>query len=459
MNLLELTKRSAFLSLFIVITFLISCENPKDIGLTSQQNPNNQIGVSFDESFDLQPQITLLDSFQTSNSLTLLVGKYKDPIFGDITAQSFTDVGPSLATDSTINLVGTNRVFQSLTLSLIINHTYGADVTQDNTPQTINLYELNDTIVSQVYTNNDVVPFNATRLIGSATFVPKTVIETNSSTVEVTISDQDYIQRFFDVTNKGGATADEFLSSLRGFAIVPAATNTVMLGFNRPLASLTMRYTSEVSTGTQDNQYSVFFLGNAFNNIQAENRPGELANLTTTNREFTGGNVLYAQSGTGIATKIDLVDVLRLKSQGAISINKAELIFYPTIESVNSAEYPIPSHLLLAQANGTFLNKTSAGLFDFIANEDNIGADNFAGNLTLFNNSFRQYTFNITEQLQQILNGTRGSQIFVMPSFTTSFSNVTGLIGGSRVTRVLIDNDPTSNRRIQLKVFYTVIKQ
>ena len=155
MNLLELTKRSAFLSLFIAITFFISCENPKDIGLTSQQNPNNQIGVSFEEDFDLQPKITLLDSFQTSSSLTMLVGKYSDPFFGTITSQAFVDVGPNLATDSTINLVGTDRVFKSLTLSLRINYSYGADITQDNTSQTINLYELKDTLVTRIYTNND----------------------------------------------------------------------------------------------------------------------------------------------------------------------------------------------------------------------------------------------------------------------------------------------------------------
>ena len=459
MNLLELTKRSAFLSLFIVITFLISCENPKDIGLTSQQNPNNQIGVSFDENFDLQPKITLLDSFQTSNGLTALVGKYKDPVFGDITAQAFVDVGPSLATDSTINLVGTNRVFKSLTLSLVLNYTYGIDVTQDNTPQTIYLYELNDTIPSQTYTNNDVVGFDATRLIASATFVPKNLIENNSNNLEITITDQDYIQRFFEVTNRGGATTEDFLSAVKGFAIIPASTNTAMLGFNRPLATMRMLYSADLSTGTLDNRYSVLFLGNAFNNIQAENRTGELANLTTANREFTAGNVLYAQSGVGIATKIDLVDALRLKSQGNISVNKAELIFYPTIESVNDQAHAIPSHLLLTQANGTKLNKTSTGLFDFIVNEDNAGVDNFFRNLTQFNDTFRQYTFNITEQLQQILNGTRGTQIFVMPSFPTSFSNVTGVIGGSRTTRMLLDNNPASNRKMQLKVFYTVIKQ
>ncbi len=459
MNLLELTKRSAFLSLFIAITFFISCENPKDIGLTSQQNPNNQIGVSFEEDFDLQPKITLLDSFQTSSSLTMLVGKYSDPFFGTITSQAFVDVGPNLATDSTINLVGTDRVFKSLTLSLRINYSYGADITQDNTSQTINLYELKDTLVTRIYTNNDVVEYDATRLVGSATFVPKTIVNDNESEVEITITDQDYIQRFFNITNKGKTTTEEFRNAVKGLAVIPASTNTMMLGFTRTLTRLEMKYTGEVSTGSQENTYSVSFLRNAFNNIQAENRSGELASLTTTNREVTGGNVLYAQAGVGIATKIDLVDVLKLNSLGAVSINQAELVFSPKIETVNDAVFPIADNLLLAQANGTRLNKTSNGIFDFIANEDNIGIDNFTVNLTRFNNTFKHYTFNITEQLQQILNGTRGSQIFVLPSFPTSFSNPGGVIGGGRATRVLIDNDPTSNRRMQLKVFYTVIKQ
>ena len=459
MNLLELTKRSAFLSLFIITTFFISCENPKDIGLTTQQSPNDQIGVSFDDSFDLQPQITLLDSFQTSNSLSLMVGKYKDPTFGDVTSQAFADVQLSLEPDSTANLAGENRVFKSLTLRIVLNYNYGVDLSQDRTPQTINIYELKDSLINRTYSNNEVAEYDATRLLATTTFIPQDAINSDAGAVEFTITDPSYTQRFFDILNKGTTTNDEFVNAIKGLAFVPAATNTVMLGFNRPLSRITMIYSAEVNATAQDNEYSVFFINDAFNNVTSENRTGELANLTTVGQEITAGNVLYGQSGVGIATKIDLVNVLKLKSQGAVSINRAELIFSPKLETINSTKLPIPSHLLLAEANGTRLNKASNGVFEFAGNEETSGTDNFRGNLTVYNDVFKHYTFNITGYLQAVLGGTRGSQLFILPSFPTDFSNVSGLIGGSSVTRVLLNNDASSDRKIRLRVFYIVIKQ
>jgi hypothetical protein len=168
---------------------------------------------------------------------------------------------------------------------------------------------------------------------------------------------------------------------------------------------------------------------------------------------------LHAQAGTGVVARIDLVDVLKLKQKGEVSINKAELIFAPLLEDVTNTTHPIAENLILIQANGNNYNRFADGTVDLWTNEEIPTVDKFGRHLTQYSNVFKNYTYNITRQLQQVLNGTRGSQIFVLPSASTDDNNTAGAIGGGSVSRVRIDNDASSNRKIQLKVFYTIVKQ
>lgn len=467
MNLLELTKRSAFFLLFIITSILISCENPKNIGLSNLPNPNGQIGVFFRDSFNLQPKTVLLDSLITAESFTGLVGQYKDPIFGDIKAKAFWDVGPTvvLGTD-TIALSGSNRKLTSLKLQLALTYTYGVDFKKNNTPQTIEIYELKDTLTgNRRYLNSETVAYDNTKLLATSTFAPQTIIDAGG-VLEIAITDTDYTQRIFDVANAGGSSKD-FLNQVKGIAIVFSRNNSnAVVGFDRANLNtkLVLGYSAESNGSATDFTYDMRFVGQAFNNIISENRSGVLANLTTSNREVDGGKLMYAQAGVGIVSRIDLIDVLKLKEVeqakgGNISINKAELIFSSPLSTISEQAIRNPGHLMLVQANGFNYNRRSDGFFDILVNEEAPGRDRFESNLTLFNSTFKNYTYNITSQLQQMLNGTRGTQIFVIPSFTTNINNVNGVLGGGNVTRSLLDIDTASKRNIQLKVFYTVIQQ
>ncbi|WP_299453678.1 DUF4270 family protein [uncultured Microscilla sp.] len=465
MNWSELIKRRANL-LLLITTFFISCESPKNIGL-DHPNPNGSIGVFFEDSFDLQPKTVLLDSMPTSGSYTMLVGEHSDPVFGDIKANAFMDLSPSLLVDSSkITLTGTNQVFQSLTLNLALNYTYGVDLSQTDDPQTIEVYELKDTIDrSRSYTNADIVEYDATRLLGTVTFKPKELLDTKAGALGVEITDTDYQQRIFNAA-LGRATVDEFTNQVKGLAIVyKSGSSSVVIGFNRTLSSLNMAYLAEVDQVINNQIYSVFFANSsnsnypAFNQIQSTNKQGVLRALSNTTTEVEGTPTLHTQAGTGVVARIDLVDVLKLKQKGEVSINKAELVFSPLLETVNSKAHPIPSHLILIQANGNNYNKLSNGLFDLWINEEVPNLDNFGRHLSVYNSVFKHYTYNITQQLQQVLNGSQGTQLFVVPSALTNDNDITGAIGGGSVTRLMIDNQASSNRKIQLKVFYTIVKQ
>lgn len=476
MNWSELTKRRAYLFL-IITTFFISCESPKNIGL-DHTNPNGSIGVFFEDSFDLQSKTVLLDSLQTSNgkvasSLTSLVGQYSDPVFGDIKAKAFMDLIPSFLLDSTkIALSGTNQAFKDLTLSLKFNTAkdvdgndifsyYGVDFSSTDVPQTIEVYELKDTLdPSAYYTNTDNVDYDATRMLGSITFNPKEVWDSKSGVIDIAITDASYQNRIFAAA-AGRATATEFATQVKGLVIVASATNNnAVIGISRSSSRLKMGYSAEVDgTVNQDLVYPMFLTGQAFNNVTSENRTGSLAALSTSSKEIDGTPILYSQSGTGMVARIDLVNVLKLKEKGNISINKAELVFSPLLETISNKATALPPNLILVQANGNIYNRFSSGNFELLANEEASGADKFGSFLTKYNAVFKQYTHNITRQLQEMLNGTRGTQIFVVPSDLSLNTDIAGVTGGGRVSRVLIDNNATSDRRLKLKVFYTVVKQ
>ncbi|WP_157558763.1 DUF4270 family protein [Microscilla marina] len=468
MNWSELIKRRANLLLLITI-FFISCESPKNIGL-DHPNPNGSIGVFFEDSFDLQPKTVLLDSMPTSGSHIVLVGEHSDPVFGDIKANAFMDLSPSFLVDSSkITLTGTNQVFKSLTLNLPLRYTYGVDFSQTDDPQTIEIYELKDTLeLGKTYINTDVVEYDATRLLGTVTFKPKELIDTKAGALGVEITDTDYQQRIFNAT-VGRATLDEFINQVKGIAIVyKSGSSNAILGFDRTVASLNMAYSAEVD-GQINNDliYSVFFSNEinrtntvpVFNQIRSTNRSSVLRALSNTTTEVEGTPILHTQAGTGVVARIDLVDVLKLKQKGEVSINKAELVFSPLLETVNNKAHPIPSHLILIQANGNNYDRLPNGRSALWVNEEVPNLDNFGRHLSVYNSVFKHYTYNITQQLQQVLNGSQGTQLFVVPSALTSDNNHTGAIGGESVTRLMIDNQASSNRKIQLKVFYTIVKQ
>lgn len=461
MNWSELIKRRAHLLSLFITTFFISCESPKNIGL-DHPNPNGSIGVFFEESFDLQPKTVKLDSMPTSRSYTMLVGEHSDPVFGDIKAKAFMDVSPSFLVDSSkITLSGSNQVFRNLTLSLSLDYTYGVDFSKTDDPQTIEIYELKDTLdLDRTYINSDVVEYDETRLLGTATFKPQELRNNNAGVLEVNITDDNYRQRVFSAAF-GRATIDEFLAQVKGLAIVyKSGSSNAIIGFNRINSRLNLGYSAEIDGEVKNDQvYQIFFTNQVFNQIISTNRQGVLSGLSNTSQEVEGTPVLHTQAGTGVVARIDLVDVLKLKQKGEVSINKAELIFSPLLDDVTNTTHPIAENLMLIQANGNNYNRFADGSVDLWTNEEIPTVDKFGRHLTQYSNVFKNYTYNITRQLQQVLNGTRSSQIFVIPSASTDDNNIAGAIGGGSVSRVRIDNDASSNRKIQLKVFYTIVKQ
>ncbi|MEP0713673.1 DUF4270 family protein [Algoriphagus sp.] len=69
--------------------FLISsCSDPATVGIELAPG-NNQIGVVFEE-FELSAEVVLVDSFNTTNQIVLVVGEEEDDFFGKTSGQAYT---------------------------------------------------------------------------------------------------------------------------------------------------------------------------------------------------------------------------------------------------------------------------------------------------------------------------------------------------------------------------------
>lgn len=142
---------------FLVIAFAIllaACEAPKEIGLP----PEVIAEVQFTDTVTVRTSTVLLDSVRTSNAQQMLVGNYRDPIFGRVSAQPFFEMGQTL----NLNSDGSTNtyVFDSLRLNVAYSYLYG-DTLQ---PFEVKLHRLSDSLrTGKNYYNNSSIPYDAPR--------------------------------------------------------------------------------------------------------------------------------------------------------------------------------------------------------------------------------------------------------------------------------------------------------
>src|SRR5580698_9365980 len=125
---MSITRKNKYKN--ISITFLVSvlatcvlagCDKPNiNFGTTFVNNNNTNIIVV--DTFTASLSTVALDSFPTAGTGTMLIGRYNDPYFGNITSRSFLQMGipsiPGLTYQS---------AFDSLSLIMRVNKNYFGD--------------------------------------------------------------------------------------------------------------------------------------------------------------------------------------------------------------------------------------------------------------------------------------------------------------------------------------------
>lgn len=322
--------------LLLAALFLMACED--ESSLLGFKNPKNKFDVNFVD-IPLESSVVLIDSIRTDNldgSITrLLVGKYFDPIFGEVSSTSFVQLRPD-RTDT----ISTTSVYDSLVLEMQLDfYAYGAN---GIAPESLSIHEITeDSIVYSVpikpyyfYNSLGYGPSmgESTYSINYDSLKKQSALTTPTTTFSVRIKlneNTDFNQRLFNLIkdNVDDQFSDpkKFRYAIKGLALTAGSTYSSIVGFTGSSLSktrLTLHYHTPTDTLTR-----LFYLDvGSFSNIQT-NRTGDLAGFPFYESVQPSSDLRYVQNGSPVITRIDLNNFYEfIKDVPKTLINSAELV-------------------------------------------------------------------------------------------------------------------------------------
>ncbi len=451
--------------LLLAALFLMACEDENS--LLGFKNPISKFNVNFID-IPLESVVVLIDSVRTDNQHAgvinrFLVGRYQDPLLGEVTANTFTQIRPN-STDT----IPPSSLYDSLVLEIQLdNYAYGASgISQES----FSIHEITEDSISfsipiKPYYNYNSLGYGSS--MGEATFsidydslkklsgqsTPDTVF-----TVRVKLNENtSFNARLFDLVknNPDNAFKDskKFRYAIKGLALVPESPSNSIIGLTgSSLAKtrLTLHYHTDTDTLTR-----AFFLdGGSFNNISTS-RTGDLAGLSVYESGEPASNLRYMQTGSPVITRIDLSNFYDfLETVPNTIFNAAELV----IESVEAPGVfdPPPTILLRTlKENNLFHNRKIQADRDLMAKQFVLNDTDYyvlRSDIATSSQSLPvslsfdagKYTGNMTLFIQSLFdNNDDSNKLGFIGLHTTSM--------GKTVNRVAFHKD-----QIKLRLYYTV---
>lgn len=334
------------------------CEEPSEIG--AELNPNaDNLNVQYRE-FTLPSSVVFSDSVVTSNPSRYMVGVYDDPVFGKITASTYTQLG-IYATDRPPSPIEPDAVFDSAFIYLRLDYYYGENFQE---PQEFSVHELADTLFDVRYKSSI-----DTRLV-FFTSIADTVVRITPGIDSLIVMrlDDKYGQEVMDVTirEQPSATGHPALTQkIEGIAFIPDEDMDYILGINTTVTGDSLNPGDESAVRIyyhRRNQDLVKFFDFTLNGtssyigVETDRSGSVLSDLTEPFTEYqpTDGR-RYVQPSTGIYTKIDMSPVRNfIDSLNGFLVNEAVFQIGP-VTSRNAGDYLQP----LSTINLAFTNNTN----------------------------------------------------------------------------------------------------
>ena len=522
MNLLtnQLTnKLNTKISVFILITLFFgffSCQDKtKELGLSLPNQEN--VEVFFTDTMKVETSTVFIDSVNTTNSTSLLVGKLNDPYLGTVTATPvFTFQAVASETFKFIKdtlAVGADLSKLEVSFVLSYNKFYGDGLGT----QKFKIYTLKNKLdPAKIYTNNSGLPANNFDESANLTSIDKTttgfefdIITSNlpKNRLRIPLADtfRDGLISLLSNMPTASLTQDLLESYLKGFVLVPDAASKAILDFsavvgaNPNLSSLGFieisypikdkpdKFYSYVITVKQPDllvAYNAHAASVRYNKIIVDRSATPFSALPTasTSNTYTNfpplgaGNLCVAQTGLGLHTKITFPGLAAWKDKGDISVNRVDMIIFPEANSYDEKNV-LPNSLELVEldANGkrskTVLNQVvnNSTFIDNVIRTVQVEGENpygLAKTLPLgFLTVGGYYSGNMTTYFQYMLNE-------LNPDYTASATKVNnglllGIIQASAPLRTSTTSSPVvldrlilrganaPSKSLKVRVFYT----
>ncbi len=443
-------------SAFTLLITSISCNESSLLGADLFEG--EKLNLTFTDTLTINAVSENVDSvlvYSTSPYYydSLPFGKVNDPIFGLTESRIYTQLRFDFMSLPAIPFA--TVVLDSAFLDLVYSPTriYGDTLAQ----QTLNVYRLTESIPTEnIYSNRSTrKPFSVEPSpIGTKIFKPQpnTPISIfKDDTIKYAPRERirllpSFAKQLLDTNNlKNGSTW------LKGLEIRPEATTNTFLNFNFGLGKTNPTairlYYREKDTSTVTQILVIPIGAQHFANFKHGYSEAPIKDFI--NNQAKGNEQLFIQSMSGTNVKIEFP---YLKSIGKVAINKAEIEFtvvkdsktdiFPAIDQLvlRTAQFSPVQDLSFDSNYGDGVSTrplerltTSGG---FVRTEKN----------TVSGETVQKYYFNLSGHLQQMLEGKRGSTIYITPHFKEE-----------KASRVVLYGPKNSQYRAKLNLHYTKI--
>lgn len=437
---LRILRNSAFM---LVSALFLSCENPSDISIGGL---GEDAKAFFDDNLEMTVETFLMDSVITSGQSSALVGTYTDPIFGEITAESY--IQPTLVqnvnsftgsvTVSEFTFPST-QVYDSLVLRLLNNDLVMFGDT--NQAMSIEIHRLKKPLENKTF-NNDVKIEYESAVLATKTF--RRADLANGKDLYLRLPDVIGAELLKLANTDDGKSRAAFESKFPGFAIVSKSNDNLMNVFNLgPLSSnvsdLVLYFHQQNSTTVEGLPFD--FSAGRHNFIGSKKDGTPLAQLKQKTDAFKSADTLgYVQSAVGVGTKIKFPGLTKLEG---VQVSYAILTFKADTNSFDG-KYPRAPFLTFINVDDNNKVKRADGNYVYVSNNQ----ASTSGILSTYNDSTAVFQADITPFMHDILFSRDINKSLGIVAAVPGSSSNTGVVYHGGPNRMIL-------RDFKLNLYYT----
>lgn len=439
--------RYRFLAAFVLlIAAFTACEEPTDLGMEVLPSTDLIKVKSVVERNSISSFTYREDSVQTDEPSNILLGTLDDPKFGrtsiDMAAQFRLQFYPDY---------GTNPVVDSVRLFLYYSGVYGDTVT----PQTFKIYELESPldVDEEYYQGVDLKSYASGQVIGEKVYTPEVRVDSTSSDTLYSLIkipvDKSLGEKLVSADSLQMANNDVFLEYFKGLYIeaekgaddggsilrLDAASTSNFQG-----SALVVYYNNDENMEADEpdtllNPYVITQFSARVNSIDHDY--SETSFFDDLNSDESEDSLIFVQPTGGLRSKVYIDNLTLWKDSVNTAINNAELVFQVDTIASEVEKYPPPKQLLF-----TVIGDEGE---EFLPVDYLFSPVFYGGAL---NTEDYTYRFNITQHLQQIIDGEAENNGFFL---TTAIKN-------SEANRVILKGSG-SQTGIKLVITYSKFYQ
>ncbi len=318
-SIMKITFCNLFKSAGILLLFFLSACNKDEAVLTfGEEWTNTSTKVFAIDTLTVKTSSFKFDSISVSGAGRFLVGAYHDPVFGFLNSEAYLQFSPAEYT------IDSEAEYDSIALILKYDGYFYSDTLQS---QKFLISEvLEDIEPEKNYFYNTTTFQTSEEIIGKKSFHARLSQDSMSITLN-----KAYGREIFErIQEKSITSLDEYLRKFKGLLIAGDSTNSSILGFSTE-SLVRVYYNIDGETEGEQGTLDLNLVpANSFHHVSSNfsNTWFDALEDQETYLESSGTNdQVFIQSGTGIATRIDIPYLENLNDiEGSGTIMDANLI-------------------------------------------------------------------------------------------------------------------------------------